>query len=87
MTTYDPTKKKFVVTSKEAGRKSYSPMIRLDSVTLQRILKFAQTDGFELSHKSKAGKTVPDNAMISRAVKIYVLQAVSEWIEARETIV
>lgn len=82
--TYDAATKTFKPNA-EPKEKGHAVTLRIVGETKDKLMKFAQQDGFTLTRKDKNGKQVPDDGKISNVVSTYANQAVLDWIDERES--
>lgn len=85
---YDPKSKTFKPVDEKksttpTGQKLYSPRIKIQEPLLGTILGFARQDKLPLTRKGKNGKPIDDRGRITKAVSLYVIEAVKEFCEAR----
>lgn len=89
MVGYDPETKRFKVEPEqkkptEKGKKVYRPLYRITEPQFNKILGFAEQDGFSLYRIGKDNKKVLDRGKVSRTINTILNQIIGDWITERE---
>ena len=79
--TYDAATRRFSGVEEEAKATEGTKGIAVRATLVDKLLAYAKEDGFDLEGKTKQAASIRQN----RAVRMYAEQAITEFIQARES--